>query len=78
MTFEVVTSEGGLEVEKEVFLTEDGGAELNIHPWDRGLQEVYVQVSSAGGYDNIIVPREEFVDAILAVFPELKRAEEEK
>lgn len=59
---------------------------LHIHPWSEGTShfdsEVYVAVgllkkngdAKGGKYENIIVDREDFVEAILAVFPELARA----
>lgn len=64
---------------------------LKIHPWHRYLSSEYedhsVYVSTGwfhpegfaneddGQYQNVIVNREDFVEAILAVFPELKRAD---
>lgn len=63
---------------------------LNIHPWHRYLDtdyedhSVYVSVGwfhpegfvneDDGEYSNVIVNRDDFVEAVLAVFPELKRA----
>lgn len=48
-----------------------------VHPWDRnGDRSVYVEVrDSENEFHNVIVDREEFVRGLLAVFPELARAE---
>lgn len=60
---------------------------FRVHPWHRGTDSsVYVSVGTYSGEDgggvegvednewNMIVNRDDFVEAILAVLPELKRA----
>ena len=56
---------------------------VRIHPWDRGEGQKFVYILLQQGaeqtednYFNAIVDREEFVAGLLAVFPELQRAEE--
>ncbi|QDK01476.1 hypothetical protein SEA_LEEROYJENKINS_80 [Microbacterium phage LeeroyJenkins] len=61
---------------------------VNIHPWNRGSDHsVFVSVGTYENAErgnpegvenndwNIIVNREDFVEGLLAVFPELKRAD---
>lgn len=67
--------------EKEVWISvveDESEVQVNIHPWVREDPAVFIQMIDSDDWVNVILPREEFVDAILAVFPELKRAEEEK
>lgn len=54
-----------------------------IHPWNRQNPEVYIAVGDlkkdghpkkSEQYECVIINREDFVEGILAVFPELKRA----
>jgi hypothetical protein len=54
-----------------------------IHPWDRKWngsekrdRSVYVQISGGEAYENAIIDRDEFVEGLLAVFPELTRKEQ--
>lgn len=79
---EVVISRGG---------GKDAESSIVIHPWDRGNPSVYVALgyfNKKGAWqrvkkgqepgewmENAIFNRSDFVEAILAVFPELKRAE---
>ncbi len=57
-----------------------------VHPWHRdGLGEVYLEISyflpgtrknvDVNALQNIIVNREQFVEGLLAVFPELSKKE---
>lgn len=55
---------------------------VRIHPWDRGGGQKFVYIllqqgaeQAEGNYWNAIADREEFVAGLLAVFPELQRAE---
>lgn len=55
---------------------------VRIHPWDRGEDQKFVYILLQQGaeqtednYRNAIADREEFVAGLLAVFPELQRAE---
>ena len=68
---------------------------INIHPWDRGADNVLVYVAvgdlkksgfpvyrkknkdnghDGEDYRSAVFPREDFIEALLAVFPELRRA----
>lgn len=56
---------------------------VRIHPWVRNDPSVYIETLVGGqdvekddwdGIANVIVDREEFVTALLEVFPELARA----
>lgn len=56
---------------------------LAIHPWSRDYPAVYIALGlmdkNAGptkvdSFENIVIDREDFVQGILAVFPELTRA----
>lgn len=63
--------------EKEVEFSEaySRGPVLTVHPWYREDPEVYVAIRDIDDVmSNIIIPRDEFIEGLLAVFPELKRA----
>ncbi len=64
---------------------DDATEHVLIHPWvradwtdEQGGNSVYLEVSEKdlddGTFVNIIVNRKDFVEGLLAVFPELKRA----
>lgn len=75
--------------EKQVSIRDEDGYGVIIHPWDRpgnvDSRQVAIVAGSIDGFEddtkdhtdvfNIsIVNREDFVEALLAVLPELKRA----
>ena len=57
---------------------ESGGRQVIVHAWDRrrGERAVYVELRELDGDENlsnIIVDRDQFVEGLLAAFPELQR-----
>lgn len=75
--------------EKAVIVNDEDGREVYLHPWDRPgnfqPREVYIAVGQTGAaldderdrtdeFESVIVNREDFIEAVLAVFPELRRA----
>ena len=84
MAIEVTDTFNGAEKQVRIWVQE--GDDLVIHPWsatanNRHDSSVYVEVNvrdeNSPEHDlmtNGIYDREEFVEAILAVFPELQRA----
>lgn len=90
----VLSGESEVILDDEYGEMEDSSRQrIRIHPWkqgvaDRSASEVFVQVGllerngaptyETQDYENAIFDREEFVSAILAVFPELRRANNNK
>ena len=57
------------------------GSQVTVHAWDRrsGDCAVYVELLELSGNEilsNIIVDRDQFVEGLLAAFPELQRKEQ--
>jgi len=54
------------------------GRQVTVHAWDRGIgaYAVYVELLETNGDEhiyNVIVDRDQFVEGLLAAFPELQR-----
>jgi hypothetical protein len=59
----------------------EDGTQVTVHAWDRrsGDYAVYVELLELSGNENlsnIIVDRGQFVEGLLAAFPELQRKEQ--
>jgi len=74
----------GSDVEGSFTLRDDSreyGSQVTVHAWDRrsGDCAVYVELRELFGNEilsNVIVDRGQFVEGLLAAFPELQRKEQ--